>query len=348
MAFFYEALPCEWKYKETSVHRYGSSNSGNHWETFDAKTCRKLETIFKRIEKKDFSRVELQWTNKSNNNANATEWTINVQNYQGVPQKNVGYYNRQMLEISRGGYPYPNSGNIKESKLKSLFAKYADPEDEDYMGDEQGKGIYKLLSDCGCDLKRIESLILHCICDAEALMTIERDRFVAGMKKCGCYDIKSLRERIKEIRSKVLSKGGKKHLKSLSERVYRLCCARDNQRSLPIVYTEDDDEDPPIQVFPTSLTVFPMMYCNGMDKIFPYGAQFLEFLKLGPLVDGERVKSITVDDWKMIAEFLHEVKTEAQFNSEKESDWVLIIDAFLNWNVADDHIDKAMMKEKAT
>lgn len=340
MAFYYEAQPCVWKFKETSIHRYGH-NGTKDWNEFDSKTCRKLETIYKRIEKKDFSRVEHSWT------YNNQEWTINVQNYQGAPNKN-SYYNRQMIEISRVGYPYPNNGHIKDSKLKALFSKYADEDEEDYMGDTQGKGIYKLLSDTGCDLKRIESLILHCICDAEALMTIERERFIKGMKLCGCSDIKSLSQRIKDIRSKVLSKGGKKHLKSLSERVYRLCCARDNQRSLPIVYTEDDDEDPPIQVFPTSLTVFPMMYCTGMEAIFPYGSQFLEFLKLGPMVDDERVKSITVDDWKMIAEFLHEVKTEDQYNVEKNGDWVLIIDAFLSWQVADDHIDKALAKMKAT
>jgi len=340
MAFYYEAQPCMWKYKETSANRYG--HSGKDWQNFDSKICRKLETIYKRIEKKDYSRVEMKWTN------NNQEWTINVQNYQGVPVKNTYHYNRQVLEISRVGYPYPTNGHIKESKLNSLFNKYQDEEDEDYMGDAPGKGIFKLLSDCGCDLKRIESLILHCICDAEGLMAIERERFVKGMKLCGCGDIKTLSQRIKDIRSKVLSKGGKKHLKSLSERVYRLCCARDNQRSLPIVYTEDDDEDPPIQVFPTSLTVFPMMYCNGMADIFPYGAQFLEFLKLGPLVDEERVKSITVDDWKMIAEFLHEVKTEDKFNDEKNGDWVLIIDAFLNWQVADDHIDKHKAKAMAS
>lgn len=310
MSFYYEAEHSKWSFKE----RY------NAWQDFPPKICRGLEKLWKKVhEQKDTSEVEYKWEKDKQ------PWIIDVQQLNTRPQGK--HYFRNTLDVSRTGYPYPKvEGDVK--RLTKLFKQYADKEEPDYMDDEK---IMKFFSSCKAPADKVDCLILQVICGAKDLMTIDKKAFIDGLSRCGCSDLKTIAQRVQEIKTKMMGNSGTKTLKGFAKYIFRMVCEDQRQRSLPI--TEITDEETEEVHAPLSLVVFKMMYVDGLENMLPFGKSFLDFLLSGPVVDEKVVKAVTCDDWTMIAEFLLQSKTDEKF-SEEFSDWPLLIESYMNWNVA--------------
>jgi len=308
MAFYYEADHSKWSYKE----RY------NSWQDFPPKICRGLEKLWKKVhEQNDRSEVEFKWEKDKQ------PWIIDVQELNTRPAGK--HYFRNTLDVSRTGYPYPKAPGDKK-KLQRLFAKYADRQEPMFMDDDK---IMKFFEACKCPVDQVDCLILHAICGAKDLMTIDKTGFIEGLVKCGCSDVKTIAIRVQEIKQKMTSDSGVKVMKGFAKQIFRMVCDDDRQRSLPITPVEDEDGD---MQPPRSLVVFQMMYVNQLDSVFPFSASFLEFLRSKPIVNEVECKAVSCDDWTMIAEFLLQSKTDENFNDEL-SDWPLLIESYMSWNV---------------
>jgi len=309
MAFYYEADHSKWSYKE----RY------NSWQEFPPKTCRSLEKLWKKVHLQgDNSEVEFKWEKDKQ------PWVIDVQQLHTRPAGK--HYFRSTLDVSRTGYPYPKMPGDKK-KLGKLFDKYADKEEPDFMDDEK---VMKCFSDCKTPADQVDCLILHAICGAKDLMAIERDAFVEGLSLCGCSDVKTISQRVQEIKSKMTSNSGSKVIKLFAKYIFRMICEDARQRSLPIIAITDEDTGE--EVTPLALIVFKMMYVEGMRDVFPFGENFLQYLMDNPMIGDDQVKAVTCDDWTMIAEFLLQSKTDDKFDDEL-SDWPLLIESYMSWNL---------------
>jgi hypothetical protein len=200
-------------------------------------------------------------------------------------------------------------------------------EDDSVFDDEK---VMQFFSDCKAPADQVDCLILHAICGAKDLMAIERDALVEGLSQCGCSDLKTIAQRVQEIKSKMTSNSGSKVIKLFAKYIFRMICEDARQRSLPIIATTDEETGE--EVTPVALIVFKMMYVEGVRNVFPFGENFLQFLMENPMIGDDQVKAVTCDDWTMIAEFLLQSKTDDKFDDEL-SDWPLLIESYMSWNL---------------
>jgi len=309
MAFYFEAEHSRWEYKQ----RYAS------WQEFPPKVCRKLEKLWDKDGEKEF-----KWVGPD-----STSWTINVSTdqFNMVPSNRPSYGRMHTgYDIQRKGYAYPQNRGDKK-KLAKLFAKYqeedpSEPKDEWYMADQK---IFNFFKDVGVNPAQVDCLILQAICGANEVLAIQQKDFVKSLSVCGCSTLKDIKLLVQQIKKRMHTRDkiGTKISKSFAKYVFQMLTDGERQKSVSLKPDEETPDQPAM-----ALVLFQMMYVAGVKKVFPHGEQFWNFLQATPVVDEKEVKSLTRDDWTMIAEFLL-TTTEA----ETDEDWPLIIEAYLNWSV---------------
>jgi len=226
MAFYYEADPPTWKYKE----RY------NGWNEFPKKVTVKLEKMWQKINQRgDTSNVHHEWTDP-----HGQTWTINVQNLTA----SMGSYSYRNSEVSREGYPYPNRGN--ESKLSKIFNKYADQEEKDALDEEK---LASFFGDLGVDPNAVQSLVVFAMMELEQLGIIERNKFVKGFAKCGASSLRDVNSTSALITNSMRTK--KKVMKGFCRWLFNASRERLDARTVPkeaciqlMDITLDDDQFP--------------------------------------------------------------------------------------------------------
>jgi len=181
MAFFYEAEPPTWKYKE----RY------SEWQTFPKKTAQQLEKLYKKIfEKGDQSVTEYEWRTDA-----GQIHKINVKNMTSHNQSS--YY--RTSEVSREGYPYPPSGDKK--KLGKLY---------DNMIVEGAFDAGVFFDRLRMDPAGLESLIVFAMMELESFGDIPKSKFVDNFAKCGCSSLSDITNAVTPIKNSMKQQRKKK------------------------------------------------------------------------------------------------------------------------------------------
>jgi len=289
MAFYYEAEAPVWKFKQRYNH---------NWEKFPKKVCQKLEKLFKKTTTDmDTSNVKYECDIKNQ------KWTIDVQKM--VATNSGGYYRQH--EVSREGYGYPTAGD--QNKLKKMFKKYEDPDDDECFSE---KGLEKFLKDCKIDATAVDSLVVLGMMQLRSVFEIEKECFVSGLAKCGCDTHDSLKKRVKEIVPQLYAR---KKVMRMFVRWLHKSSKEDNQKAIPM----------PVAV----------QYLNIIldEKRHPLRSHAVEYLQ-SEEVQKELGDSpgLHKDDFEMIFEFLGENKTLDTFDlDDDDSFWPTIIMNFAAW-----------------
>jgi len=290
MAFFYEADAPVWKYKQ----RYNYS-----WEPFPKKVGQKLEKLYKKTtQDQDTSNVKYKCEIKG------STWTVDVQS---MTAADSGSYNRSH-EVSRESYPYPKEGS--KDKLKSLFKKYRDPEDEECFSQE---GLQDFFKQAKIDPNKVDSLICLGLMELKSVFEIERDFFINGLAKCGCDSLDSIRSRVKEITPQIYAR--KKVLRMFVRWLHK-ASKEDNQKAIPM-----------------AVAVHYLKIILHDENRSPVRAKMVEYL------ESDNVKNkmgdtpgLHCDDFEMIFEFLGEIKNLDDFDTEDEDTfWPTLLLDFGEW-----------------
>lgn len=303
MSFYYEAEPAKWTYKD----RY-------NWTAYPPKVCRKLESLYQKVQKGDESRVEVDY--ESDN----IKWKINVQHFQAIKQGSHNYYNRA-VEISREGFSYPKAGDM--NKLDRMFNKYQDPEEPDYM--VEPNGLMNFCTDVGINPESLDVLVLQGLIGNEDFMVVQRSEFKEGLSKCGCSTKRDVKQRVEEVKQAILTR--KKVLKGFASFLFTLNAESNRIRTLDLAQV------------PELLIVFQMLFVAN-SQYFVLAEQYKNFLQSraesggesqGGRSQGDDPKNlITKDDWVMTAEFVQETKELNQDVLDMADSWPNLISDFIN------------------
>lgn len=286
MAFYYEAEPPTWKFKE----RYGD------WKKFPKRTGVKLEKLYKKIhDDGDTSVVEHVWKNDDQNTYKINLQTMSAQNQHS-------YYRNS--DVSREGYPYPPAGN--KNSLGKIHAKYMTTVEEDgemvtFFDMSDFFGSMRI------DPDGLDSLIVLAMCEVDTFLDVEKKRFCEGLAKCGCSNVNDIKTAVTPIRNTLLVKKNVKVLKSFARWLF-VAAKEDSARTISTAQL-------------SSLLAIMCPVAN-----FPLSPDFVTFLAMeSEKEDGDR-KTCSRDDWVMMVEFVCAKTSWDNFEELVEDEgWPLII-----------------------
>jgi len=286
MAFYYEAEAPVWKFKE----RYGE------WKHFPKRTGNKLEKLWKKIhEQGDTSTTEHEWKTDEGN-----VYKINLQSM--TAQNQNSYYRNS--DVSREGYPYPQSGN--KNKLGKLHDKYMTEETEE--GETYTYfDLAKFFGDANIDPEGLDSLILLAMCEVDSFQEIPKVKFVNGLAKCGCSNFRDIKSAIEPIRDSLIKKKKIKVLKSFAKWLF-IAAKEESARTISTA----------------ALSGLLAIMCP--QNRFPLSQTFATFLKAESEKENGDRKTCSRDDWVMIVEFVAQKPTWDGFEDYVEDEgWPLIV-----------------------
>jgi len=290
MAFYYEAEPPTWKYKE----RYGD------WKKFPKRTGVKLEKLYKKIfEEHDTSVVEYVWNNEDQNTYKINLQTMSAQNQHS-------YYRNS--DVSREGYPYPPPGN--KNTLAKIHAKYMTTVEEEGDNGPEMVTFFEMsefFGAMGIDPDGLEALIVLAMCEVDTFLDVEKKKFCEGLAKCGCSNINDIKNAVTPIRNKLLVQKNVKVLKSFARWLF-VAAKEDSARTISTA----------------QLSLLLKIMCPVAN--FPLSPNFVAFLAAeSEKEDGDR-KTCSRDDWVMMVEFVCAKESWNNFEELVEDEgWPLII-----------------------
>lgn len=207
MAFYYEAEPPTWRYRE----RYGG------WQEYPKKVTIKLEKLWQKVnERGDTSNVTYDWQDTNGHN-----WSINVQTL--VANNSSSYYRNS--DVSREGYPYPTRGD--EAKLNKIFNKYKDENEPNSLDEDK---LAQFFSDLGVDPNAVQSLVVFAMMELDQLGVIEKQHFIQGFAKCGCSSLRNINATSATIANAMRTK--KKVLKGFCRWLFNASKEREDARTV--------------------------------------------------------------------------------------------------------------------
>jgi len=308
MAFYYEAEPPNWKFKQ----RYGG------WKGYPSSCAKRLEKLWKTVHvKKDSSKVVYQWTDEQKQ-----KWDIDVQKMEATAS---GSYYRP-IEISREGYPYPKPSGDKKS-LNKIFDKYQSAEDQDLMSEEK---VGDFFQNCKIDCQKIESFVILGLMELRTGGDVERELFVNNLSKCGCSKESDIAKLVKRVTADLHKPDKTKKLKAFAAFLFNLL--KEGQASswkletalniLPILF-ENNKKYPMCKPFVAYVDELNDIYEEEFEK----GPQ--HFSKLQGDEETMIRAKITKDDWLMCVSMIEETKDVGKF--DPDDGWPEFVTKWYDW-----------------
>jgi len=307
-----------------------------------------MERLFQKIQKEDYSEINLTWKNRQEN---GKEYKINVRNLtmkeQGA-QHSYRYHNYGDFEISRQGFPYPKYGN--KDKLKTLFSQFDKKNAGRFnlydIDEERGPLIF--FEKVGVNGANVDGLIFHAIAQAPQLFEFEVELMADCFAMAGCNSKKDVNMKIQEMKNALLGtmwsgltgdlkKTRKKQMKKLAKQLFEICQRTSNQgvRELPYIPAPKQDEEEEVKGAGEESDseeeqetlhlplVYTLLYIQQPER-FPLAKSLHDFM-IKYLTENKKY-GLTRDEWENIAEFLFTVSSK---DATDPDSWPTLLEEFI-------------------
>jgi len=157
------------------------------------------------------------------------------------------------------------------------------------------------------DPSGLESLIVFGMMELDNFADITKSKFVNGFAKCGCSNLKQIKQRITPIQNAMLNKQGRKVkvLKGFARWLF-----------------EAAKQDPRQRTLQTEL-IMSLLELVCPSSHFPLQPAFADFFAAEATKDNGDRKTCSRDDWVMVVEFLASADNFDNFSDD--AGWPLII-----------------------
>lgn len=198
-------------------------------------------------------------------------------------------------------HKYPTSKKGNPDKLKKIFKKYADKEDETIMSEN---GMMQFFKDTGVNPQGVDTLVIAWHIRSTEMGLIQRDDFCQGFAKHGCSDLSSVKN---ECRKAVSLTNNSTSFKMFYKWVFHHVKEDEKKKTIP--------KDLAVQLW--------RIIFGKREREFPMLSKFLNFVE-----KNEDTQAVSRDLWEQTLDFLKEVKSPNDFDDNGA--WPVTIDEFMD------------------